>query len=662
MKAPHALGIGLASCFGLAYSFALAQELPLKPTLPTAGFAWLGERIIVKMRAGPKRLAGPHLGALHIQSLAARSGTNLVQVGTLSNGAAVLAVTATSFQANAAQISASLATDPNVEYAEPDARRYPLAVPNDPGYSSPGIPARNAAAAAYFQWHLYEPAGGINIERAWDITQGSSSITVGILDSGWLPHAEILQPSFDTYDFVSADTLSNGASAFATANDENGRDLDARDPGDWVAADELKNEPFVNCRPQDGSPSSVSLWHGLHIAGIIGARANNAKGIAGINWNASLLPVRVLGKCGGYLSDIMDGAKWAAGIPIPNTPINNKPAKLLNLSLGTKGPCTNTEQDAINAITATDVRAIVVAAGNDKLDVSQFVPANCNGVIAVGAVNRNGGFPFTYANFGHGIAISAPGGENFDGILSLSNNGQTNPAGSPAGDAFVALFGTSPAAAIVSGVISLMLADDPSLTRDQIRAILESSARNFPDTTCNREKCGAGIVDAGTALTLTHSKLRLSHGIVRQWDRPIGAETPQTITISNFSAAAVSLGTAGITGSHSANYSKTADSCSGTSLAPSASCSITVAFNPSAVPLHTADLSISTNAQPAILNVKLAGTGLGTSPPPPSGGGGGGGGGGCALAHMSTGLDVTMVSLLLWGAYGVRRGRRILKK
>ena len=159
------------------------------------------------------------------------------------------------------------------------------------------------------------------------------------------------------YDFI-ADTF--------VANDGNGRDADASDPGDWYAANQ--------CAP--GVPGTSSSWHGTHVAGTIGAASDNGSDVAGINWNAKILPVRVLGRCGGYLSDIIDGMRWAAGLAVPGVPPNPNPAGVLNLSLGGPGSCAGGYQDAFNAVDAAGVVA-VVAAGNSSANANAYRPANC---------------------------------------------------------------------------------------------------------------------------------------------------------------------------------------------------------------------------------------------------------------------------------------------
>jgi serine protease len=359
---------------------------------------------------------------------------------------------------------------PEVEYAEPDYIKRATFVPNDPSYPA--------------QWHYYE-AEGINAPAAWDITTGSAAIKVGVIDTGITDHPDLAGRWVGGYDFITNVT---------TANDGNGRDSDPHDPGDW--------EPANACGP--GSPPFNSSWHGTHVAGTIGAASNNGLGVAGINWVSQIVPVRVLGRCGGSTSDIADAMRWAAGLAVAGVPANANPVKVMNLSLGGSGPCGATFQNAINAVNAAGA-IVVVAAGNSNANASNFSPANCIGVVTVAATDRGGNRTF-YSNFGSVVEISAPGGETNtnspspapqNGVLSTLNTGLTVPA-SPN---YVYYQGTSMAAPHIAGVLSLMVSLDPSLDFTEALQILQSTARDFsPGSTCNTSSCGAGVADAAAAL------------------------------------------------------------------------------------------------------------------------------------------------------------------
>jgi serine protease len=247
-----------------------------------------------------------------------------------------------------------------------------------------------------------------------------------------------------------------------------------------------------------------SSWHGLSVATVIVASSDNNLDIAGIDFAARLLPIRVLGKCGGDLSDVADAIRWAAGLPVAGVPNNPTPANVINLSLSGDGACSPFEQDAINAaVTAGAV--VVTAAGNEGGLVQNVSPANCDNVITVGAIARDGKIA-SYVNVGPRVDLAAPGGDDPDpedlvnnppnGVLTLSNFGTTTVGA----DALAVIQGTSFTAAQVSAVASLMLAVDASLSPNDIEEILKGTTRAFPDASCNTALCGTGVLDADAAL------------------------------------------------------------------------------------------------------------------------------------------------------------------
>jgi len=362
--------------------------------------------------------------------------------------------------------------DSSVEFAEPDRIMYPLATtPTDPGY----LP---------YQWHYFAPAGtnlgGANLPDAWDVTKGSASITVAVIDTGYRQHAD-LGPVLPGYDFITNILI---------ANDGDGRDSDAQDPGNWVAANYCSA----------GSPASNSSWHGTHVAGTIAALMNNSIGGTGVAPGVRILPVRVLGKCGGLLSDIVDGMRWAAGLAVPGVPVNPNPAHVLNMSLGGPGACSATYQSAVDNV--VNAGKVIVAATGNSGTINVYQPANCNGVLAVTAHSIGGDSPL-FAEVGTKTTISAPGGDdvNLYGIYSLHNTGTTVPVA----DTYAFGSGTSSAAPHVAGVVGLMLSVKSSLTPAQVKSYLQSSARAFPaGTYCTSTQgtglCGSGLLDAAGAL------------------------------------------------------------------------------------------------------------------------------------------------------------------
>jgi subtilisin family serine protease len=341
------------------------------------------------------------------------------------------------------------------------------------------------------QWHYrYAPGDnfddateeGLNLLPAWNISTGAPSTVVAVLDTGIRPHADLTGRFTGGYDFVS--NVSMG-------NDGNGRDADPSDPGDWM--------PTGVCG--SGFPPSPidSSWHGTHVAGTIGAASNNNSAVAGVDWKAKIVPVRVLGRCGGTDSDINDAIRWAAGLSVPGAPANPNPADVMNLSLGGQGACDSFTQSAVNdAVTAGTV--VVVAAGNSGDNAGGYSPASCSGVITVAATTKYGDASY-YSNYGATIEVSAPGGETSffesEGVLSTLNAGATVPGA----DSLAFYQGTSMAAPHVAGVASLMKGLNPSQTPAQVSNILETTARDFPSYAgCDTANCGEGIVDAFEAL------------------------------------------------------------------------------------------------------------------------------------------------------------------
>src|SRR5438067_10104649 len=175
---------------------------------------------------------------------------------------------------------------------------------------------------------------------------------------------------------------------------------DASDPGDWVVQADL-SKPECN-----GGTTSNSSWHGTRVSGILGAVSNNGVGIAGMTWSAWLLPVRVLGKCGGTDLDIIAGMRWAAGIPVSGAPNNPYPARIENLSLGATSTCPQAYIDVINELAAKGV-LVVASAGNEGGPVD--APANCPGVAAVAGL-RHAGTKVGYSSLGPEVALSSPAG------------------------------------------------------------------------------------------------------------------------------------------------------------------------------------------------------------------------------------------------------------
>jgi serine protease len=389
------------------------------------------------------------------------------------------------------QVAAQLAAQPGIEAVEPDKRFFPALVPNDPEYP-PGVNAIQDPG----QWHLFEDTAGIRIPAAWDQSTGSAGIVVAVLDTGIIPHRDIdAGRVLPGYYFFSGglSNLNTELDNDTILGDPLGRDSNPTDPGDSTVDNE--------CAP--GEVGEDSSWHGLSVASVVVATSDNNTDIAGIDFAARLLPIRVLGKCGGNLSDVADAIRWAAGLSVTGVPLNTNPADVINLSISGDGACSQFEQDAINAAVAAGT-VVVTAAGNEGGSVQDVSPANCNNVITVGAIARDGKIA-SYVNVGPGVDLTAPGGDDPNppdpnnppnGILALSNFGTTTVGA----DALAVIQGTSFSAAQVSAVASLMLAVDATLSPNTVESILKATTRAFPDASCTTTLCGTGVLDASAAV------------------------------------------------------------------------------------------------------------------------------------------------------------------
>ncbi len=612
-----------------ALLFGLACALPAWADAPA--------RVIVKYRADSALLASAP--STRAQALGARVQTKLTTLRELRSR--VQLVTANGLGAE--ELASRLSAQADVEYAVPDRIKHIRAIPNDPLFAG--------------QWHLQaaQPAA-IHAQSAWDITQGSAATIVAVIDTGIRPEHPDLAPKLVTgYDFISVAGI---------ANDGDARDADASDPGDYVTAADYQSPAF---KDQDcGAGKNVpiaSSWHGTQVAGIVGAASNNSTGVAGVSWNTRIEPVRVLGKCGGYDSDIIDGMRWAAGLTVSGVPANPNPAQVLNLSLGGSGTCSAAYLDAISEITAKGV-LIVVAAGNESGAVEE--PANCPGVLAVAGL-RHIGTKVGYSSFGPAVGIAAPAGNCVNDaapclypIVSTTNTGTTTPLTSGYSDQTNYSVGTSFAAPQAAGVAALMLAAHPGLDPAQLIQRIKNGANPFPvdpgqqscpltDTSgrcnCTTATCGAGMLNA---LGAVRDALRPAARITQVSDAiagqavQIGASTSNTASGRQIASYAWRIAT----------DSGTASSLSNTNLAlasllPSAAGSVVVSLTVT----DDAGLSDTTMQTIAVTtgdgNATPPGDGASVTPPHSSGGGGG--------AVDPFGI-ATLVMLGLLG-YAVRRER-----
>lgn len=466
------------------------QFAPLR-TVPSANAG--GDRIIVKYRTGTPAARSLSGKLTTVDNAAARAmtatarasiGGSIVPVSSshvrqMAIGSDVIKLSRKLARTELDNLVRELSADPSVEYAEIDARMHPLHTPNDPFYAN-------------YQWHLQNTAGGINMPEAWDLSTGEG-VVVAVLDTGVLPgHPDLGANLLEGYDFITH--------PFISRRDTADRVPGGVDLGDWTVE---YNECY------DGSSPEPSSWHGTHVSGTVAQVTNNAEGVAGVAFNARVLPVRVLGRCGGQLSDIADAIVWASGGAVAGVAANEHPAEVINMSLGGYGACGATYQNAIDAAVANG-SVVVVAAGNSSDNASDYRPASCNNVINVGANRFNGGIAF-YSNYGASVDIAAPGGGAFQDPGNNGWNGYVVQGGSldPEADEgnydYVGMIGTSMAAPHVAGAAALVQsalvgAGRAPLTPAEMEALLKQTARVFPVSIPSSTPIGVGILNAKAAL------------------------------------------------------------------------------------------------------------------------------------------------------------------
>jgi serine protease len=493
---------------------ALLLLLPAFPASSAPG-AVSSAAFIVRLRApGATSVQVEQKAAVaRVQNVALRHGLNVTEARHITMGLHLLRVALAGGE-SAAQALAQLRADPEIEFAEPDQRRHLLGMPDDPLFGN--------------QWYLQnvEPAA-VDALDAWSITVGSPGLVIADLDTGIrFEHPDLRS--------VAGNRLLPGYNLISrpqVANNSYGRGPDASDPGDWISATDLDDPLFAACTIANSS------WHGTRVAGILGALTNNETGIAGMTWQGWIEPVRVLGKCGGYDSDIIAGMAWAAGNPVEDAPPNPYPATIINMSLGDVGSCPASYQAVINELTAENV-LVVVAAGNEGGPVD--APANCQGVAAVAGL-RQIGTKVGFSSLGPEIALSAPAGNCVNtavgspclfAIQTTTNAGTTVATTSTYTNQYNYNVGTSFAAPLVTATAGLMLAVNGNLRPQQLIARMQASARlPFPvspdagveechvpadatdleatECNCTTSTCGAGMTD--------------TYGAVLQAQRPIAA-------------------------------------------------------------------------------------------------------------------------------------------
>lgn len=445
-------------------SAAVAQEPPTRATAPAlagqteAAPGTLAERLIVGYKSGAAEASSNRAAAADATAKGEETGENVDFRRRLGTGAALVDLGDARSTTDVADVIARYKADPQVSYVVPDRLNTPQADPNDTEYGK--------------QWDLFDSTAGMNVPAAWPTSTGSG-VTVAVIDTGYVAHSDLAANIVAGYDFIT-DT--------AVSVDGDGRDSDPADPGDYHAANDCGS----------GVPAGNSSWHGTHVAGAIAAVTNNNKGIAGIAYGAKISPLRVLGKCGGYDSDIIDAITWASGGTVSGVPANANVAKVINMSLGGDGACTSATQSAITAAVNRGT-TVVVAVGNDNDNVANHSPGNCANVISVAATNRAGA-KASYSNYGSGVDISAPGGQTGTGTANGIHSTLNSGTKAPSTESYAYYQGTSMATPHIAGLVALMKSADSSLTPARIESAIKTNARALPGSCPGG--CGAGLADA----------------------------------------------------------------------------------------------------------------------------------------------------------------------
>ena len=362
----------------------------------------------------------------------------------------------------------------------------PLATPNDTNYTA--------------QWHY--PL--INLPQAWDVTQGSASVIVAVIDTGVLVnHPDLINKLVPGYDFI-------------------------RDPA--VAAD---GDNVIDANPDDPGDKGYgfsSTFHGTHVAGTIGAETNNGIGVAGVGWNVRIMPLRALGVGGGNSYDIEQAVRFAAGLPNDSGTVPAKRADVINLSLGGAGSST-LSQSVYTA--ARNQGVIIVAAAGNNASSTPLYPASYNGVVSVSAVDLNKQLA-PYSNFGSFVDVAAPGGDasknlNGDQYPDAVMSAQGSDASGTISYTYGLKQGTSMATPHIAGVAALMKSVYANMTPQQFDDALASGAITEDlGATGRDDSFGHGLIDALSAVL--HAQVLAGGGVAPA--NPFLAVTPGSLNFS----------------------------------------------------------------------------------------------------------------------------------
>lgn len=521
-----------------------AQAAPSGPSDPTPPQVARGIIVKAKTTSQARRTSIARTAASELPGDVGVASTDPVP-----GGLAVVALDEVVPVADLAGALSEVKARPDVEWAVADTLRFAASTPpvsvNDPGFTTQG--------------NLWDTRSSIDGQATdggfttkapalWRATKGSSQVVVAVVDTGITQHPDLAGQTVAGYDFVDDEyTCDDEGScyydgSYLNAGDGTGWDSNPSDPGDWLTAGMV-----TDCYGPVDDPAdyaSDSSWHGTHVAGTVAAKANNATGVAGVAPGVKVQPVRVLGHCGGWDSDIYFAIRWSAGDDLRRfgVPLNRTPARVINLSLGSEyGPGEDVDSNGIAdrdeacsfyAEAASFARSrgtvVVAAAGNSSYTsvapLSQSVPASCPGYFSVTATSDTGHRAW-YSTAGAGSDISAPGGDqnvgSYDtarGILSTLNSGTRGPA-APIYERYDGTSMATPAVAAGAALLYSLGFADPATVETKLKASVQpystvsygptkiygpqglgftttnTSPLNCHPAVTPRVDCGAGILD-----------------------------------------------------------------------------------------------------------------------------------------------------------------------
>ncbi len=339
-----------------------------------------------------------------------------------------------------------------IEYAEPDIIFHALTNPDDPQFTPAGWHFWNFGQSIF--GFIGSADADIDAPEAWDITTGSSSVKIGIIDSGINSTHPDLSSKIDI--LTGADVMIQNTAA-NLCDEASGEDCDN------IAGDDIPFDVF---------------GHGTSMSGIAAAATNNGIGISGVCWNCRIIPIKACYK--NTLNDM--SCRSQNVINAINFAINNN-VKILSMSFGSTSYIQSL-QDSINDAWTNNNIIFIASAGNNGNSILIY-PSAYNNVMRVAATN-NSDNKASFSNYGTSVDVSAPGQQIPTTTLSGGYGYDT---------------GTSPSSPIVAGILGLILSQNPSLTNAQLRDILLNNTDNIDSL--NPSQCGGasctGLIGSGRA-------------------------------------------------------------------------------------------------------------------------------------------------------------------